>query len=130
MLAAAVGLAIVALVATAARLAPDKRGFGTHEQLGWPACQVRLWTGRPCPTCGMTTAWAHAVRGHVDDAFAASVGGVIGLAIAVVAAAWMLAAAVSGRCLVAQPRPRWILLVATGWLIVTLADWARRLVAG
>jgi hypothetical protein len=130
MLAAAAGLALVGLVAVAARLAPDKRGFGTHEQLGWPSCQVRLWTGRPCPTCGMTTAWSHAVRGQWGAAFAASTGGVMGFAIAVVAAAWTLAAATTGRWLVAQPRPRWMLLVATGWLIVTLADWARRLAAG
>lgn len=44
-------------------LRPDPQGFGTHEQLGLPACQSMSWFGVPCPGCGVTTSvtwFAHA----------------------------------------------------------------------
>ena len=47
----------------AAMLEPDARGYGTHTQLGLPPCGFRALTGSPCPGCGLTTAFAHAVRG-------------------------------------------------------------------
>ncbi len=130
LLAAAAGLSLAALVATAARLTPDPRGWGTHEQLGAAPCRVRQWTGRPCPTCGMTTAWAHAVRGQFAAAAATNLGGVILLAGAIAATAWTLAAATTGRWWIAAPRLRWMVGIGTVWLLVTLLDWARRLAAG
>jgi hypothetical protein len=55
----------------ATRIAPDPAGHGTHEALGLPACGWAATTGAPCPTCGMTTAFAHAVRGEVVASFLA-----------------------------------------------------------
>ncbi len=42
-------------------LDPDPRGLGTHEQLfrGGMPCSFVLTSGLPCPTCGMTTSFAH-----------------------------------------------------------------------
>lgn len=57
----ALGGAAVLLVA--AMLEPDARGYGTHAQLGLPPCGFLLLTGAPCPGCGLTTAFAHAIRG-------------------------------------------------------------------
>lgn len=54
----------VAVLCLAALLEPDVRGFGTHTQLGLPPCGLRILTGAPCPGCGLTTAFAHAVRGE------------------------------------------------------------------
>ena len=51
------------VLATAAALEPDGRGYGTHAQLGLPPCGFRLLTGAPCPGCGLTTAFAYAIRG-------------------------------------------------------------------
>ena len=50
-----------------APLAPDPRGYGTHEQLGMAACG---WAaqGTPCPTCRVTTATTHLVQLHLLDA--------------------------------------------------------------
>jgi Protein of unknown function (DUF2752) len=59
-------------LATARGLAPDARGFGTHEQLGLPACAFRELTQLPCPGCGLTTAFAHMVRGEARAALVAS----------------------------------------------------------
>ncbi|MFQ3611275.1 MAG: DUF2752 domain-containing protein [Fimbriimonadales bacterium] len=36
-------------------LEPNPKGFGTHQQLGLPPCSLYFLTGRPCPSCGLTT---------------------------------------------------------------------------
>ncbi|NIL98204.1 MAG: DUF2752 domain-containing protein [Planctomycetales bacterium] len=52
------------LLSLAVYLDPDRRGLGTHEQLGFGTCGFVTLTGFPCPTCGMTTAFCHTVRGQ------------------------------------------------------------------
>lgn len=56
-------------LATAVWLKPSPAGHGTHEALGLPPCGFILRSGLPCPTCGMTTSFAHAVRGRFISAF-------------------------------------------------------------
>lgn len=60
------GVAAVTLgvLLVAAALHPAASGEGTHEQLGLPPCSLKARTGIPCPSCGMTTAFAHAARGQ------------------------------------------------------------------
>lgn len=65
------------LLAVAASLDPDERGHGTHEQMGLPGCSVQMFSGRPCPTCGMTTSFSHAVRGQLLGAFTAQPAGAL-----------------------------------------------------
>lgn len=74
-----------ALLATAAWLDPDPAGLGTHEQLGIPACGWPHGLGVPCPTCGMTTAFALAAEGRIGPALACQPAGAV-LAIATAAA--------------------------------------------
>lgn len=50
---------------TAARVTPSHTGVGTHEDLGFATCGWLMRTGVPCLTCGMTTSFAHFVRGQV-----------------------------------------------------------------
>ncbi len=63
-----VALACLGLLVTAAWLTPDAHGHGTHTQLGLPPCGFVLAFNRPCVTCGMTTAFAHAARLDLVDA--------------------------------------------------------------
>ena len=56
----------------AALLEPSPSGFGTHTQLGLPPCGFLLLTGSPCPGCGLTTAFAHAIRGSWGLALSAN----------------------------------------------------------
>jgi len=55
----------LAVLVTAAGISPDPRGVGTHTQLGLAPCQFEARLGIPCPTCGMTTSFAHFVRGQL-----------------------------------------------------------------
>ena len=52
------------VLAVAALLEPDPRGHGTHTQLGLPPCGFWLLTAARCPGCGLTTAFAHGIRGE------------------------------------------------------------------
>ena len=61
--AGALGLLLVAVL-----LAPSPDGHGTHAGLGLPNCGWVVAFDTPCPTCGMTTSFAHAVRGDVVEA--------------------------------------------------------------
>jgi len=72
-----VAAASAAPLAVGAILTPDPSGVGTHEQLGLPACGWIAGLGIPCPSCGMTTAFAFAARGELADAFAAQPAGAL-----------------------------------------------------
>ena len=77
-----IGFAILAAVClsvlvVAAFLKPSPEGLGTHTQLGKPACGFYERTGYPCPTCGMTTAFSHTVRGQLFQAFAVQPAGAL-----------------------------------------------------
>jgi len=50
-------------------IAPDERGYGTHEKLGLPSCVMMDVTGIPCPGCGVTTSVALAANGRFAESF-------------------------------------------------------------
>jgi hypothetical protein len=128
---AAFGALVVATpMALAARLTPDSRGWGTHEQLGWPPCWLQRTTGWRCPSCGMTTAWAYVARGDVPAALETSVGGTLLFAAAGMGALGLVVIAMTGRGPLMRGSPKLTLWVATAWLAVTALDWVRRLAAG
>lgn len=114
---AAIVLAVcIVVMLLAAWLRPDPSGMGTHRQLGFLPCGLVIATGIPCPTCGMTTAFAWMARGHIRTAFAAQPFGAT-LALAAAASAGLaLAALVSGRAW----RVNWY-RVSPGWVAATIA---------
>lgn len=67
----ALGVSLTAsvLLSIAYFLTPASGGVGTHQQLGLPKCGWIIAVDVPCPTCGMTTAWSHTVRGDLSTAF-------------------------------------------------------------
>lgn len=69
-LAAGVGIAASVAFGALARIQPDPRGYGSHEQLGMDACSWPVVYGIPCPTCGCTTAACLLVHGRIVEAFA------------------------------------------------------------
>lgn len=88
-IAAVVALACLTLLGIAAWLQPSPTGVGTHTQL-FPlqSCAWIEYANMPCPTCGMTTAFAHAADGHFIKSFLTQPMGCV-LAIAVAMAFWV-----------------------------------------
>lgn len=77
--------ALAGFTLTIARiLNPSPNGFGTHEQLGLPPCLFFKLTGIPCPSCGLTTSFAHSARLHFYQAFISQPFGVIAFSLTVI----------------------------------------------
>lgn len=79
------------------QLQPDPRGFGTHQQLGLPPCSFRSLVDVPCPSCGMTTAFAHFVRGHWIQSLRASCSGFLLALVCASQIPWCLLSLWTGR---------------------------------
>ncbi|HUQ68026.1 MAG TPA: DUF2752 domain-containing protein [Planctomycetaceae bacterium] len=122
----AIGIFLLLGFLLAAWLPPDPRGFGTHQRLGLPPCTMKMLFNRPCPGCGMTTCFAHFVRGQFGDAARANPAGLL---IAVSCAGlmlWCWASAAAGRLLgIGDPWPPLAVLLAS-WGFVGLLVWIVR----
>ncbi|MCA9305869.1 MAG: DUF2752 domain-containing protein [Phycisphaerales bacterium] len=121
---AGAALACAALLGTAAWLSPSGAGHGTHTQLGMPPCGWVLAFDKPCPTCGMTTSFAHAAHGELWAAFVTQPFGAL-LALASAMVFWMgLHSAVTGSRALSSlgrlflPRYVWIgvALLVAAWV--------------
>ncbi len=118
-------MALAALLVTAVYVVPDA---GARGLPGMRQCDVLVLTGYPCPTCGMTTAFAYTVRGQWLRALDAqpmgwllAVGTLVGLGMTLVALA-------SGRTWSInwyRVRPERVVIVAVG---LFLAAWGYRIV--
>jgi len=108
----------IGLLGVAAWLRPDGRGYGTHQQLGLARCGMIITTGLPCPTCGMTTAFSHTVRGQWLRAFWAQPAGFL-LALATIAAGFM-----SVYCIATgRPPPIRMPFLTPVWILIILLVW-------
>ena len=70
-------MAAPAVLAVAAWLQPAACGYGTHTQLGLPPCNFLRLTHLPCPSCGLTTSFAWAIRMQFGKAFMANPFGIL-----------------------------------------------------
>jgi hypothetical protein len=61
----------LAVLGLSRAVTPDPSGMGTHTQLGLAPCGFLYLTRLPCPTCGLTTSFAHMARLSLTDAIAA-----------------------------------------------------------
>jgi hypothetical protein len=123
---AGIGLFLVLGFALAAWLPPDPRGFGTHQRLGLPPCTMMMLFNRPCPGCGMTTCFAHFVRGQFRDAARANPAGLLMAVTCVGLIPWCWASAATGRYLgIDDPWPPLAILLA-GWGLVGILVWVVR----
>jgi len=120
----------LSVLGLAARLTPNPRGYGTHLQLGLAPCGMLVTTGLPCPTCGMTTAFAYTMHGDLVHAFLAQPGG---LALALIALATVF---VSIRMLITGRQPTRLMMWLTPFrlsallLLILVGGWAFCLIHG
>jgi len=126
----ALGGVLAAMLATAWRLTPSPRGLGTHQQLGLAPCTVEQWFGLRCPSCGMTTAWAHVVQGQVLAACRANAGGTLLAVFALGGTPWLIASGARGRWIVGRPSEWWLFAAALAIVVITLVQWAVRVSLG
>ena len=116
-------LAAWTLVAVAGGLDPAAVGLGTHEQLGMKPCAFHQLTGRPCPGCGLTTAFANMGHGRVVEALIAQPFGAALFVLVLVMAVGLTAMAVAGwSCLPLLYSSKAPLLVY-GMIVLWLAGW-------
>lgn len=65
-------LGVLVMAAVGLYLTPDPAGHGTHQQLGLPPCTIYYLTGRPCPSCGLTTSVSAILHGQFGLAWRAN----------------------------------------------------------
>jgi len=58
---------LAAVMAAGVLLVPSRTGTGTHCVLGLPECGMLRATGKPCPTCGVTTSFVLAAHGRFAE---------------------------------------------------------------
>jgi hypothetical protein len=125
---AAIGLTVV--LGVARWLKPDPRGYGTHVQLGLLPCAFATLTGRPCPSCGMTTAFAWMVRGRFYHAWRANPAGSLLVPTCVLLIPWLLISAAIGRPWGFRSFDRPLTLLVVAIVALSLVAWTFRLFLG
>ena len=117
-----------ALLTVGAQLDADAAGYGTHVQLGMAPCGFLTSCGIPCATCGMTTAFTHAVHGNLFAALAVQPAGALFALLVAVVAIISGYALVAGFCL--APLGCWLwrprLAMVLGATVV--ASWAYKVI--
>jgi hypothetical protein len=117
-----------AVICVAAWLTPRQAGYGTHQQLGLPPCSFLWRTGYPCPSCGLTSAFAAMAHGRLAEALRDHpFGPVLFLAVAAVGLCG-LAELAGGRDALRLLRPGawWAVAIFAG----LLAGWGAKIALG
>ena len=121
------GAGLISLLIVAMCLTPSQKGYGTHTQLGLNPCSFTSIVGIRCPSCGMTTSWAHFVRGNIVQSLKCNSGGTMLALASAIAGPWMLVSGALGKWWIARPN-EWIVVAVAGFVvIVTMVDWGIRL---
>ncbi len=110
-------VAVVGFFAIGLYLNPNPQGYGTHQQLGLPPCTIHFLTGRPCPSCGLTTSVSACLHGDFALAWRAHPLGFIVVILAFGFGLNSLLALLAGRSLWLNPK------LSTAGLLVLLSLW-------
>lgn len=132
-IAALVALGCAAILGLAAWLTPSPTGLGTHHELGLPPCGWVAIADMPCPTCGMTTAFAYAADGHLLASFLAQpLGFLLALATAMTLMVSAYVAVTGSRLAIMftrlwRPRSGWVIsalvLLSWGYKVLSYKGW-------
>lgn len=133
----AIAAALTAVFVAAFRIHPynadgTPKSSATHTQLGMPPCNFVTLTGKPCPSCGMTTSFALLVRGDVANSMRANWVGSIMCVLWAVTLVWALASGIRGKPLFVRPgRGELVFTGIVGvMLVLMLARWTAVLIQG
>ncbi len=111
----------------AASLTPDARGYGTHESLGFPPCTFQVIFRIPCPSCGMTTSFAHFTRAEFLQSARANVAGFLLASVCLIQIPWCFYSAANGRLWKINQPLNLMLILVGGISAVAVINWCRQL---
>jgi len=121
---AGVLIVLAAALALGLALEPSPTGTGTHTVLGLPQCGMLAMTGRPCPTCGVTTSFVLAAHGRFYDALVNQPFGLICFLLVVAGMLVTVATLVTGRSWVPVLTVYGVAVPAAVLLTLALLSWA------
>lgn len=119
-------LMCLATFALAIWLTPDPSGSGTHQQLGFPPCTIKSLFQIPCPTCGMTTSFAHFVRGEWSQAARANASGLILACWGAMFVPWSIVSWYRKEYWRITRPDLWCFGILCGWMLISLLEWSLR----
>jgi hypothetical protein len=120
---------LLAVFATALWLDPyyadgTARPDETHRQLGLPECTFKTLTGKPCPSCGMTTSFS--LLTHLDpiNSLRANAVGTLLAGFLLMVLPWSIVCLVRGRLYFIKSLERALTWTVAVFLILLLVRWA------
>ena len=120
----------IAILFLSVWISPDRAGFGSHQQLGLPPCNMVMITGYPCPTCGMTTAFSYSVRGRLISAIQAQPAGFLLAMVTMMTAIASIGVIFTGKVWVVNWYRTSPAIVTIAAIAVILLGWVFKLVMG
>lgn len=119
----------LAIFALAAWLRPydedgQPRSMATHTQLGLPPCNFVVLAGKPCPSCGMTTAFSLLMHGDPVNSLRANWVGTLLALYWLALIPWAIVSAARGRLLIVRSG-EWLMTASVVvFLVLMLGRWA------
>jgi hypothetical protein len=95
----------------------------THRQLGLPPCTFKYTTGLPCPSCGMTTAFALLIRGDVWNSLRANAAGTLLGVVCLAFVPWAMVSAWRAQMLGIRSAEETLGRIVIVFLVVMLVRW-------
>jgi hypothetical protein len=99
------------------------RRLGTHQELGLPPCTFYDLTGKPCPSCGMTTSFALLMHGDVENSLRANAVGTLLALFCLMLIPWNLLCIWRGRLYGIQSLEQAMLWLLFGFLLLLMLRW-------
>ncbi len=123
----AIALMLIGIFGIAIAIDPYKDGkvwlSETHRQLGLLPCTFKTVTGYPCPSCGMTSSFALAIRGDLWHSAEANFVGTL-LALGGLAfIPWAAFSAINGRLLGVRNVESVLVRAVFGFMILMFGRW-------
>ena len=122
-------LAGLAVLTTARWLEPSPYGVGTHTELGLPPCTMLQLSGMPCPSCGMTTAFAFVVRGRLFSAIHVQPAGTALAITTLIITILALECAISGRFWYLNPLRLPVHRLLLAFVVLICLSWGYKVLA-
>ena len=101
----------------------NARRQSTHTQMGLPPCSFEVATGKPCPSCGMTTSFSLLSRGDVSNSMQANSVGTLMAFTVWLMLPWGIACLVKRRVLLFGSIERMITILVLVFFLLAAARW-------